>query len=92
MRRGAVVREVKQEGLPTVVVEGNGQVEEIQARLVVGADGRTSATRKWGDFMVRRDPEQRFVSGVLFEEMPVPEDVSYLVLNPSIGQHVPLFP
>lgn len=92
VRRGAVVREVKCEGLPTVVVEREGRVEEIQARLVVGADGRTSTTRKWAGFVVRRDPERRLVSGVLFEEMPAPEDASYLVLNPSLGQHVPLFP
>lgn len=92
VRRGTVVREVKREGVPTVVVERDGRVEELQARVVVGADGRTSTTRKWAGFLVRRDPERRLVSGVLFEEMPAPEDASYLVLNPSIGQHVPLFP
>jgi 2-polyprenyl-6-methoxyphenol hydroxylase-like FAD-dependent oxidoreductase len=29
---------------------------------------------------------------VLFENMPVPEDTSYIVFNPGIGQTVPLFP
>jgi 2-polyprenyl-6-methoxyphenol hydroxylase-like FAD-dependent oxidoreductase len=90
--RGAVVREVKRERLPTVVVERAGRVEELQARLVVGADGRTSTVRKWADFVVRRDPERRFISGVLFEEMPIPEDTPYLVVNPNLGQGVPLFP
>jgi 2-polyprenyl-6-methoxyphenol hydroxylase-like FAD-dependent oxidoreductase len=92
VRRGAVVREVKREGLPTVVVEREGRVEELQARVVVGADGRTSTMRKWAGFMVRRDPEGRLISGVLFEEMSAPEDASYIVINPSIGQHVALFP
>jgi len=92
VHRGAVVRDVKREGLPTVVVEREGRVEEIRARLVVGADGRTSTVRKWADFVVRRDPERRLISGVLFEDMPVPEEVSYFVANPRIGQGVPLFP
>jgi 2-polyprenyl-6-methoxyphenol hydroxylase-like FAD-dependent oxidoreductase len=48
--------------------------------------------RKWAEFMVRRDPEGRLISGVLFEEMPAPEDASYILANPSIGQHVALFP
>ncbi len=90
--RGAVVRDVKREELLTVVVEREGRVEEVQARLVVGADGRTSTVRKWAGFVVHRDPERRLISGVLFEEMPVPEDASYFVVNPSIGQGVPLFP
>jgi 2-polyprenyl-6-methoxyphenol hydroxylase-like FAD-dependent oxidoreductase len=37
---------VKREGSPSVVVEQAGQIDEIAARLVVGADGRTSLTRK----------------------------------------------
>jgi 2-polyprenyl-6-methoxyphenol hydroxylase-like FAD-dependent oxidoreductase len=92
VRRGAVVRDVKRDELPTVIFEREGRVEKIQARLVVGADGRTSTVRKWAGFMVRRDPERRLISGVLFEEMSVPEDTSYAVFNPDIGQVVPLFP
>ena len=90
--RGAVVRGVKREKLPTVVIERDGRVKEIQACLVIGADGRTSMMRKWAGFTVRRDPERRLISGVLFEDMPVPEDSSYLVINPGTGQVVPLFP
>jgi 2-polyprenyl-6-methoxyphenol hydroxylase-like FAD-dependent oxidoreductase len=83
VRRGAGVREVKREGLPTVVVERDGRVEELQARLVVGADGRTSMVRKWAGFLVRRDPEGRLISGVLFDEMPAPED--NVVNRPKVG-------
>src|SRR5262245_5925054 len=39
VRRGATVREAKPGARPSVVVAQNGQVEELHARLVVGADG-----------------------------------------------------
>lgn len=92
IHRGATVREVKPGTRPAVVVEQQGQIEEIHARLIVGADGRASMMRRWGGFTLRRDPECRLIAGVLFENMPVPEDTSYIVINPGIGQTVPLFP
>ena len=93
VRRGASVRDVKPGGRPTVVVEQEGQVEEIPARLIVGADGRGSVIRKWAGFPVHHDPERLLISGVLFEEMWTPrEDTAYTVMSPDIGQAVPLFP
>ena len=92
VRRGARVREVKPGLLPTVVVEQGGHVEELQTRLVVGADGRASMVRKWGDFTARQDPERLLVAGVLFEEMSVSQDTSYIIMNPRLGQAVPMFP
>jgi 2-polyprenyl-6-methoxyphenol hydroxylase-like FAD-dependent oxidoreductase len=93
VRRGASVRDVKPGGVPTVVVEQGGRVEEIRARLIVGADGRGSVVRKWAGFPVHQDPERLVISGVLFEEMVTPrEDTSYLVTSPDLGQGVPLFP
>jgi 2-polyprenyl-6-methoxyphenol hydroxylase-like FAD-dependent oxidoreductase len=92
VRRGATVRDVKPGAPPTVVVTQNGQTEEVHARLVIGADGRTSLLRKWGDFAVHRDPDCRLVAGVLFENMSAPSDTSYIIFNPGLGQTVPLFP
>jgi menaquinone-9 beta-reductase len=92
VRRGAVVREVRPGERPAVVFDASGRVEEARARLVVGADGRTSTTRKWGGFAVRRDPERLLVAGLLFDEMPVSEDTSYTHFNPALGQRVLLFP
>src|SRR5262245_37625562 len=40
--RGAGARDVKRDDLPRVVVEQGGRIEELQARLVVGVDGRGS--------------------------------------------------
>jgi 2-polyprenyl-6-methoxyphenol hydroxylase-like FAD-dependent oxidoreductase len=93
VRRGASVRDVRLGEVPTVVVEQEGRVEEIQARLIVGADGRGSVVRKWAGFPVHQDLERLVLSGVLFEEMFTPqEDTSYHVISPNLGQSVPLFP
>jgi 2-polyprenyl-6-methoxyphenol hydroxylase-like FAD-dependent oxidoreductase len=93
VRRGASVREVKPGRRPTVVVEQEGRVEDIPARLIVGADGRGSVVRKWAGFPVHQDPERLLLSGVLFEEMGTPqEDTVYYVISPDLGQGVPLVP
>jgi menaquinone-9 beta-reductase len=93
VRRGVHVRHLQAGTLPRVEIEQDGYVEEVRARLVVGADGRVSMVRKWADFSVRHDPERLQISGVLFEEMPTPrEDTGYYLINPSLGQSVPLFP
>ena len=91
VRRGASVRDVKLGGVSTVIVEQEGRVEEIRARLIVGADGRGSVVRKWAGFPTHQDPERLVISGVLFEEMPVPQEGTvYYAINPNIGQGVPL--
>jgi len=93
VRRGAVGRNVKREGTPTVVVEQEGRVEEVQARLVVGVDGRGSMVRKWTGFAIQHDPEELLVSGVMFENMPLPpEDANYLMFNLALSQEALLFP
>jgi 2-polyprenyl-6-methoxyphenol hydroxylase-like FAD-dependent oxidoreductase len=92
VRRPAIVREVTPGMPPSVTVEQDGRIEEIRARLVVGADGRSSPARRWGGFVVRRDPERRLIGGLLFDEMPAPEDTSYLLFNPAVGHSVPIFP
>ena len=76
-----------------MVVEHSGREEEVSARLVVGVDGRNSLVRKWAGFTPQRDPERLLISGVLFDDMPTPqEDTAYVIINPSLGQSVPLFP
>jgi flavin-dependent dehydrogenase len=90
VRRGAHVRHVQPGTLPRVEVEQDGYVEEVRARLVVGADGRASMVRTWADFSVRHDPERLQISGVLFEEMPTPREATgYYLINPGLGQSVP---
>ena len=79
--------------LPTVMVEQDGQVEEVRARLVVGVDGRGSLVRKWTGFPVHQDSEHLLISGVMLENMPLPpEDTNYLMFNLTLGQEALLFP
>ncbi len=91
--RGAVAREVKRDEVPTVVVEQDGRRVECQARLVVGADGRSSLVRKWANFSVQQDPEQMLIAGVLFENMPLPPiDTNHITLDLARGHVALLFP
>ncbi|HLY63438.1 MAG TPA: NAD(P)/FAD-dependent oxidoreductase [Terriglobia bacterium] len=92
IRRGAAVREVRTGSTPNVVVEENGRTEEIQARLVVGADGRSSCVRTTAGFEMLRDPENMMVAGLLMENMPAPEDTGQIVMSTKLGQIAALFP
>jgi 2-polyprenyl-6-methoxyphenol hydroxylase-like FAD-dependent oxidoreductase len=93
VRRGARVCAVKPGAVPIVTVEQEGQVNEIQTRLVVGADGRASMARTWAGFEVHHDLRGLMVAGVLFEEMPSPQvNTNYWLLNPRLGQAVFLAP
>jgi 2-polyprenyl-6-methoxyphenol hydroxylase-like FAD-dependent oxidoreductase len=86
--RGAQVREVRPGRIPSVSVDRSGRREEVHARLVVAADGRSSSTRQWGGFEVQSDPQRRLFAGVLLENVPLPSDMWYAVLNPTNGQEV----
>lgn len=88
VRRGVSVRAVRLGALPTVTVEHEGRMTELQARLVVAADGRTSLTRKWAGFDLQHDPDRRLFAGVLLENAPVTPDTWIEVMQPDLGQLV----
>lgn len=83
--RGASVTSVVP-GFPAKVeYAADGKAGTAQTRLVIGADGRTSSVRRWGNFTVRRDPERLIIAGVLMEGGEgYREDALYLTLNPSV--------
>jgi 2-polyprenyl-6-methoxyphenol hydroxylase-like FAD-dependent oxidoreductase len=88
--RGARVR-----GLgpgPAVAVERDGREERIRSRLVVGADGRTSAVRRWADFATRRAPDHLRFCGVLLDGVATPADTSLMVTRPGEGRLSYVFP
>lgn len=91
VHRGAHVRDVRPGAPPEVVVAQDGRIETLRARLVVGADGRTSMTRRWGLFTVRRDPDRLLVAGLLFDDMSAPEDTSH-AFTMRFGRTALLFP
>lgn len=93
VRRGAIVRDVRPGPAPVAVVEQEGAVEEIPSRLVVCADGRRSAGRRWSPrFQVKQDAPFLVGSGVLLENMRIPEDTSSIYMNPLLGTSAYTFP
>lgn len=78
---------------PRVSIEHDGHTVELRARLIVGADGRTSSMRNRGGFEVRRDRDHSYrIVGVLLDDMPIAEDTSLFLLNPDAGSAAALFP
>lgn len=92
VRRGATVKDVRAGAAPSVLAEVDGNEIELQARLVVGADGRGSMVRSAGGFEQRSDPDGNVVAGLLFSGMSAPDDSNHLWPNPSIGQFAIAFP
>jgi flavin-dependent dehydrogenase len=92
VRRGVSVKEVRPGNPATVIVGDHGHHEEISARLVVGADGRSSCARSSAGFQLRRDPENMLVAGVLLDDIGAPEDTGQIVFNYSSGELAILLP
>ncbi len=91
VRRGASVERVEPGVEPTVVVDGHGQ-ERISARLVVAADGRDSAARKWAGFSVCDQRNDLYMAGVLLTNVHASREIMYAVFNPEIGTWTGLIP
>ncbi len=92
VRRGAAVREVRPGTPPAMVVEEDGRVETISARLVVGAGGRSCVARSSARFPVQRDLDDMMIAGILFENMPAAEDTLQGIYNFALGQLVVIAP
>lgn len=91
-RRGATVTRVTPGNPATIHFRRNGREEVLHARLVVGADGRNSKVRTWGQFRVRQDPRRVMIAGLLFHGLKQPEDTIHTVIEPSLGQGAFTFP
>lgn len=92
VRRRAEVTAVAPGRRPEVLVHMNGTEERFQARLVVGADGRTSRVRHCAGFSLQRDPLRLVIAGVLHAGLDLPEDSVHTLNNSSTGQGVLIFP
>ncbi|MDX1382469.1 MAG: NAD(P)/FAD-dependent oxidoreductase [Thermoanaerobaculia bacterium] len=90
--RGATVTGIEPGDPPRVAFSADGETHEVFARLVVGADGRNSAVRRWAGFAVERDPQRRFFAGVLLDGVGSPEDAMQSRFAPSRGLISYLFP
>ena len=66
-RRGVRVIEVAGGSAPRVSFEQDGEVVEVSARLVVGADGRTSQVREAAGIGLHQDKPHHWFAGLLIE-------------------------
>jgi 2-polyprenyl-6-methoxyphenol hydroxylase-like FAD-dependent oxidoreductase len=91
VRRGVSVEHVECGPEPAVVVDGPGH-QRISARLVVAADGRGSAARKWAGFPVCEQIQGYYMAGVLLANVQASTEVFYGVFNPEFGTWAGLIP
>ncbi|MEZ4737425.1 MAG: FAD-dependent monooxygenase [Caldilineaceae bacterium] len=91
--RGAKPVQLTAGAVPTVTVQQGGRLRTVHARLVVGADGRSSQTRLSTGFSVQREPARLAVAGLLFEGLAAPTNAVSIFFNPRLpGQFASFFP
>jgi 2-polyprenyl-6-methoxyphenol hydroxylase-like FAD-dependent oxidoreductase len=84
--RGARVAGLSAETPPGVRVRLDANREHVyRARLVVGADGRSSMTRQWGGFRVEHDPAGMTIAGLRIDGLAAPEDTMSGFVHPDYG-------
>lgn len=91
VRRGVSVQHVESGVKPAVVVGGRSP-ERIPARLVVAADGRGSAVRKWSGFSVSEQSNGYYMAGVLLTNIRASTQIMHAVFNPELGTWTGLIP
>jgi 2-polyprenyl-6-methoxyphenol hydroxylase-like FAD-dependent oxidoreductase len=92
VRRGVRVICVERGRELKVHLSAGDETTIVAARLVVGADGRSSAVRKWGGFESRDDPPGNLFAGVLLENVPASPESSICMMNPFLSRMVLYFP
>lgn len=67
VRRGVNVTGIEAGALPSVTFEHDGETMVARARLLVGADGRTSQMREAAGIVLHQDPPHHWFAGLLVE-------------------------
>jgi 2-polyprenyl-6-methoxyphenol hydroxylase-like FAD-dependent oxidoreductase len=91
VRRGVTVEGVEPGHLATVLIRYPAP-QQISARLVVGADGRGSACRKWVNFPVQEAQVDFLFGGVVLTNLSASEDLVYFIFNAEMGTIVGFIP
>lgn len=92
VRTGTSVEEIHPGRTPGVVAQRNGKREVLGARMVVGADGRSSLASRSAGFQTKRDPDRMLLAGVLLENCAAVEDTGQIVIDSEAGRLTGLFP
>ena len=93
--RPARVREVTPasgDGQPSLRFDFEGDSHEVSARLVVGADGRTSLVRTALGKPAREHRSERMLTGVRLANVGGDPEMGYLIVNAELGNLTALFP
>lgn len=85
VRRGVCVQNIEPGTRPQVVTRKNGHAETISARLVIAADGRHSAARKWLGLATKKSGDPFVFSGVLLSGVSARKDCGWFIFNPEVG-------
>ena len=85
VRRGVTVQKIEAGAKPLVECRGSDSAERITARLIVAADGRNSAARRWAGFTSQREEHPYFIAGVLLEGVSFRQDMAAFVFNSDAG-------
>jgi 2-polyprenyl-6-methoxyphenol hydroxylase-like FAD-dependent oxidoreductase len=92
VRRSAEVVAVKPGRPPCLTVRTAESTEQITARLIVGADGRSSRVRSWGNFKVNKDPDCLIISGTIHDRLNLPEDTVQAIRSPQTQHNLLIIP
>ena len=92
VRRGVRVMSVRPGDPPAVTVRQAGEDEELTARLVVSAEGRTSIARKALDLPEHSHRSSHLLAGVLFDDMRVDDTGLQMNVEVETGRLAYLFP
>ena len=92
VRRGVSVAGVQPGSPANVTINHRGQSETFSARLIIGADGRSSTVRFACGFVQQRDPEDRMIAGILLDNVSAREDTGHIFINSRLGQTAAVFP
>ena len=84
--RGVQVIEAVGGAAPKVTFEHDGQTREARARLLVGADGRTSQVRQAAGITLHQDTPHHWFAGLLIEDAPDwPDDMQAIGTEGDFG-------
>lgn len=92
VRRGSIVQSVEPKINQSVVIARNGKDDRFTARLVIAADGRGSAVRKWAGFVTQKNVQPFQFAGVLLTGVSTREDGAMFLFNPEHGLVVGVIP
>jgi len=91
VHRGVRVEHVEHGVEPAVVLNG-GSHGRISARLVIAADGRGSAVRKWTGLSLNQQSNAYYMAGVLLTNVHASSETMFAVFNPDLGTWTGLIP